>query len=208
MVGTDAFQVLVTGVRAHSVEERADLPGPAFEVTAQHQHLVVPVGKFGCGEPLPAPADSQLTLACGAQVAHPLRRSARRHEVTRAVDGEQVHRHRPWQPGRPSADGEDARSVDRDAQPGESGDRPVEDVSGEPARLDVSLGAGHRSTATYLVARYSSMPSRPPSRPNPDCLTPPNSAAGLLTRPRLSPTIPTSSASTTRIARLMSLVKT
>ncbi len=58
------------------------------------------------------------------------------------------------------------------------------------------------STATYLVDRYSSIPSRPPSRPKPDCLTPPNAAAGLDTRPWLSPTIPASSASLTRIDAL------
>ena len=40
---------------------------------------------------------------------------------------------------------------------------------------------------TYLVSRYSSMPSRPPSRPKPDCLTPPNGAAGLETMPWLMP---------------------
>ena len=32
---------------------------------------------------------------------------------------------------------------------------------------------------TYLTSRYSSMPSRPPSRPYPDALTPPKGAAGL-----------------------------
>jgi hypothetical protein len=40
-----------------------------------------------------------------------------------------------------------------------------------------------RFMATYLVSRYSAIPSRPPSRPNPDCLTPPNGAAGLETMP-------------------------
>src|SRR5579871_4264185 len=32
---------------------------------------------------------------------------------------------------------------------------------------------------TYLSDRNSSMPSAPPSRPKPDCLTPPNGAAGF-----------------------------
>src|SRR4028119_1517167 len=45
------------------------------------------------------------------------------------------------------------------------------------------------------------MPSRPPSRPNPDCLTPPNGAAGLETMPWLRPTIPVSRRSHTRSAR-------
>src|SRR5215210_50163 len=68
--------------------------------------------------------------------------------------------------------------------------------------------AHSRFIATYLTSRYSLMPSAPPSRPKPDCLTPPNGAAGLDTRPWLRPTIPVSSPSTTRNARLTSLVKT
>ncbi len=50
------------------------------------------------------------------------------------------------------------------------------------------------------------MPSGPPSRPNPDCLTPPNGAAGLETMPWLRPIMPVSSASETRSARLRSEV--
>ena len=66
--------------------------------------------------------------------------------------------------------------------------------------------ARQRFMATYLVSRYSAMPSGPPSRPTPDCLTPPKGAAGFETRPWLRPTMPVSSASTTRKARLRSLV--
>src|SRR3712207_6969375 len=33
------------------------------------------------------------------------------------------------------------------------------------------------ASATYLTSRNSSMPRRPPSRPRPDCFTPPNGAA-------------------------------
>src|SRR5205085_9240561 len=46
----------------------------------------------------------------------------------------------------------------------------------------------------------------PPSRPKPDCLTPPKGAAALETLPWLRPTISVWSPSTTRRARLMSLV--
>src|SRR5690606_37078342 len=53
----------------------------------------------------------------------------------------------------------------------------------------------------YLASVYSSSPSWPPSRPIPDCLTPPNGAAGSETTPRLIPTIPDSSAALTRRAR-------
>ena len=68
------------------------------------------------------------------------------------------------------------------------------------------IGHAHIAIATYLVSRYSSMPSLPPSRPKPDALTPPNGAAGLETMPWLRPTMPVSSPSTTRNARLRSEV--
>src|SRR5688572_17791611 len=58
--------------------------------------------------------------------------------------------------------------------------------------------------ATYLISRYSWIPSEPPSRPKPDALTPPNGAAGLETSPWLRPIMPVSSPSQTRNARLMS----
>ena len=51
------------------------------------------------------------------------------------------------------------------------------------------------------------MPSKPPSRPKPLALTPPNGAAGLDTTPWLIPTMPNSSASLTRSARDRSRVK-
>jgi hypothetical protein len=61
---------------------------------------------------------------------------------------------------------------------------------------------------TYLVSRYSSMPSKPPSRPKPLALTPPNGADGFDTTPALRPTMPVSSRSLTRSARCRSRVKT
>src|SRR6266508_2554503 len=66
--------------------------------------------------------------------------------------------------------------------------------------------AAQRFMATYLISRYSAMPSAPPSRPKPDCLTPPNGAAGLDTIPWFRPTMPVSRPSTTRKARLRSRV--
>ena len=51
----------------------------------------------------------------------------------------------------------------------------------DPRRLSRQTGM-----PTYFVSRYSSIPSTPPSRPKPDCLTPPNGAAGLDTMPWLS----------------------
>ena len=64
----------------------------------------------------------------------------------------------------------------------------------------------YQSQAMYFDSRYSSMPSWPPSRPSPLCLVPPKGAAGSETSPRLSPTMPLSSASETRRPRPRSLV--
>jgi hypothetical protein len=64
----------------------------------------------------------------------------------------------------------------------------------------------HQLVAMYLVSVNSRSPSCAPSRPMPDCFTPPNGAAGSDTRPRLSPTMPASSASDTRRPRLRSRV--
>ncbi len=62
------------------------------------------------------------------------------------------------------------------------------------------------ASATYVVSRYSSIPSKPPSRPKPLALTPPNGAAGLDTSPVLTPIMPKSSASASRIVRWRSRV--
>ena len=53
------------------------------------------------------------------------------------------------------------------------------------------------STQRYFISRYSSIPKRDPSRPKPDCFTPPNGATSLEIRPVLIPTMPYSSASGT-----------
>src|SRR5439155_461705 len=45
-------------------------------------------------------------------------------------------------------------------------------------RRRASASPPHQLIATYLVSRYSAIPSKPPSRPKPECLTPPNGAAG------------------------------
>lgn len=60
--------------------------------------------------------------------------------------------------------------------------------------------------ATYLVSKYSPIPSNPPSRPKPDCLTPPKGAAGFDTTPWFNPTMPVSIPSLTRKARSRSRV--
>ena len=69
-----------------------------------------------------------------------------------------------------------------------------------------STSAGQSASATYVVSRYSSIPSKPPSRPKPLALTPPNGAAGFDTSPVLTPIMPKSSASASRIVRWRSRV--
>lgn len=53
----------------------------------------------------------------------------------------------------------------------------------------------------YLISTYSSMPWCEPSRPRPDCLTPPKGTCSALISPVLMPTMPLSSASATRKMR-------
>src|SRR5690606_33148345 len=57
-----------------------------------------------------------------------------------------------------------------------------------------------QSTAicVYFEDRYSWMPSSPPSRPTPDCFTPPKGAAAFETTPTFNPIIPVSSRSIIR----------
>src|ERR1700733_8658493 len=56
----------------------------------------------------------------------------------------------------------------------------------------------------YLMATKSSMPYLEPSRPIPDCFTPPNGAISLENAPTLTDTMPCSNASATRQTRPMS----
>jgi len=51
---------------------------------------------------------------------------------------------------------------------------------------------------TYLTTRYSSIPKWDPSRPKPDCLTPPNGATSVEMIPVLMPSIPYSRRSAMR----------
>jgi len=62
------------------------------------------------------------------------------------------------------------------------------------------------ATHTYFISINSSIPYNEPSRPSPDCLTPPNGATSVEIRPVLTPTMPTSSASAVRQTRFRSRV--
>lgn len=63
-----------------------------------------------------------------------------------------------------------------------------------------------RGTKVYFVVRYSSMPSNEPSRPMPDCLTPPKGAAAFEMTPALRPIMPVCSFSIMRMPRARSWV--
>src|SRR5690606_34016976 len=84
-------------------------------------------------------------------------------------------------------------------------------------RIDDGVGA-HRAFLSqmpqdagmrvYFVDRNSWMPSTLPSRPMPDCFTPPKGAAALETTPALRPIMPVSRASIMRLPRCRFSVKT
>ncbi len=59
---------------------------------------------------------------------------------------------------------------------------------------------------TYFTLVYSSITYFPPSRPKPECFTPPNGAWGVEGAASLAPTMPYCRASAVRIRRVASLV--
>ncbi len=63
----------------------------------------------------------------------------------------------------------------------------------------------HTLRQTYFISRYSSIPYFDPSRPRPDCLTPPKGASAVEIRPVFTPTMPYSSSSMTFQMRRRSL---
>ena len=67
-------------------------------------------------------------------------------------------------------------------------------------------GVAHQVTEMYWVSKNSINPSCAPSRPMPDCFMPPKGAAGSETSPRLSPIMPKSNFSETRMPRERSFV--
>lgn len=62
--------------------------------------------------------------------------------------------------------------------------------TGEGSIADTWFLRYYQLAEMYCVSMNSSIPSCPPSRPSPDCLVPPNGAAGSEIKPRLRPTMP------------------
>ncbi len=138
MVGRDAPELGVGGVRSDAAEECADFPFPAPEVGAQDRDLVV-VGQFDRSEALCAPTKEEAALTLGTEVSDPLRVPAGRDEVARALESQQIDRSAPWLAGLASPDFEDARSRDAQSDTRERGHGAVEHVRGEPARTLIAL---------------------------------------------------------------------
>src|SRR5260221_3047686 len=72
------------------------------------------------------------------------------------------------------------------------------------AVIVLELLADHLSRppmSTYFTSKYSSKPYLDPSRPRPDCFTPPNGATPVEMMPALAPTMPVSMRSATRKMR-------
>src|SRR5262249_23520271 len=83
------------------------------------------------------------------------------------------------------------------------------DKSGSPRneylhRSPPGPGVDSTPMSRYLISRYSTIPYFDPSRPIPDCFTPPNGATSVEMIPSLIPTIPYSSPSATRQIRPIS----
>ncbi len=81
----------------------------------------------------------------------------------------------------------------------------LDEVPGKSATVVVlEFLAGHSPISTYFTSRNSSSPYLDPSRPSPDCLTPPNGATSVEMMPAFAPTMPVSIFSATRKMRPMS----
>jgi hypothetical protein len=89
MVRGDGPELVVGGIRSDPAEEDADLPLPAFEVSAQDRRLIV-VGDFDRCEVLAPPTDQQAALSSGAEVAHPLRYAPWGDQVARVFQRQEV----------------------------------------------------------------------------------------------------------------------
>src|ERR1700694_791650 len=127
-----APQLLLGGVRPHSLEEHAHLRFPALQVGAQDRQLALVV-ELHRPERLAAPAETQSAFATSAQVTHPLSLAARGDEVALAVERQQVHRGASPDARAAAAYFKDARAPYADPEPGECRDGGGEELLREPA---------------------------------------------------------------------------
>src|SRR3954447_10132479 len=111
MIGSDPPQLLLGSGRFNALEELGDLEGPHSQIFAEDGGLLV-VGHFDQMNRLYGLSQSQLHVSASPNVAHPLRLSARRDQITAPgmfehIDGSRA----PFAAGS-APDGEDARAVD------------------------------------------------------------------------------------------------
>ena len=123
-----------TAVCADAFEECADFPGPLPQVRPQKLRLLG-IRKLDHLDRFVSRAQPELACAADADVADPFRHPARGDQVAHAVDGEQVDRGPPPLAALAPLDFEHPRAGDAEAEPGQQGDEPVEDVLREPAGL-------------------------------------------------------------------------
>lgn len=139
---------------------------PALQMGAQDRQLVV-VGEFAGAEVLCAAAEQQAALASDAEVADPVRVAARRDEVARPLEGQQVDGRTSRLAGLAATDFEHPRSRHAHTETGQRGDRPVEDMLAKPVWMSVPLGDPAILTAPYAAAnprRSSADRQRQPPR--------------------------------------------
>src|SRR4051794_13760141 len=132
VVAGDGEELLVGRVRAGAAEELADLPLPSAQVLAQDGHGVV-TGDLCGREGLCLLAEAQLAGPGDAQVLHPRRDAAGRHQVLVAVELEQVDGRRAPLAGGAAAHRQDPRPLHAETGAREAGNDAVEDVLREPA---------------------------------------------------------------------------
>src|SRR3954452_16942031 len=159
MVGRDAPEFALIGVRSDSAEERADLPFPTLEVSPQDRNLLAVIGNFDRGEPLCAPTQEQAALPLGTQVPDPLSVPAWRHEIAAALESQNIDRGAPRLARLASADFEDSRSRDAQSATREPGHHAIEHVRREPAGTLVAL-SDDGDSRTAAQAHDAAVPKR------------------------------------------------
>src|SRR5450432_1543463 len=137
MVGTDAEELVVGRVGAHTAEEDTDFGLPALEIGTQDRGLVG-VRQLGRLELFRPPPDAKLPSMCDPHVANPLRLTPRRDEVADVVDGQEVHGRGAPLTALAAPHAQLAGAPDADAEPREQRDGRIEDVLGEPTWTDVT----------------------------------------------------------------------
>ena len=145
-------------LRAHAVEEDADLGLPPLQVGPQDRGLVVVGDLRRRGTPPCASRREALPCLRDAQVADPLRVAPRCDEVAPALEGQQVHRYGSPLAARATAHAQLARTPHAQARAREHGDHRIEDVLREPTRLHVTgrrLVGAHRPTSGVVVGCHA-----------------------------------------------------